>query len=485
MTYTIQGKNNVYEIVIGCEIHAQIASKSKLFSRSSTTFGSDANSQVSLVDCALPGMLPTINEECVKQAVKTGLGINAKINLVSIFDRKNYFYPDLPQGYQISQFSDPIVSGGAVEITLENGNKKIINVERIHIEQDAGKSVHDQHPQFSLIDLNRSGIALMEIVSNPDMNSPFEASEYVRTVRSIVRSLGTCDGDMEKGNLRCDANVSVRKIGEQKLGTRCEIKNLNSMRNISRAIEFEAKRQVEILENGGSINQETRLFDALNGETRTMRSKEDAMDYRYFPDPDLPKLILTQEYVDNIKKSLPELPQAKRERYIRDLKIPEYDAGVLTADDEIANYFEQLIQKHDAKLCTTWLTVELFGRMNKLGVKFEDLKISAQNLTELLDLIKSGEISGKIAKDVLDVMFESGEQAHKIVESKGLKQVSDLGALEKIVNEVIQNNAENFAKLQAGDEKLLGFFVGQIMKASKGQANPQLANEILKKKLGS
>ena len=485
MTYTIQGKNNVYEIVIGCEIHAQIASKSKLFSRSSTTFGSDANSQVSLVDCALPGMLPTINEECVKQAVKTGLGINAKINLVSIFDRKNYFYPDLPQGYQISQFSDPIVSGGAVEITLENGNKKIINVERIHIEQDAGKSVHDQHPQFSLIDLNRSGIALMEIVSNPDMNSPFEASEYVRTVRSIVRSLGTCDGDMEKGNLRCDANVSVRKIGEQKLGTRCEIKNLNSMRNISRAIEFEAKRQVEILENGGSINQETRLFDALNGETRTMRSKEDAMDYRYFPDPDLPKLILTQEYVDNIKKSLPELPQAKKERYIRDLQISEYDAGVLTADNEIADYFEQLIQKHDAKLCTTWLTVELFGRMNKLGVKFEDLKISAQNLTELLDLIKSGEISGKIAKDVLDIMFESGEQAHKIVDSKGLKQVSDLGALEKIVDEVIQNNLENFTKLQAGDEKLLGFFVGQIMKASKGQANPQLANEILKKKLGS
>ena len=484
MTYTIQGKNNVYEIVIGCEIHAQIASKSKLFSRSSTTFGSDANSQVSLVDCALPGMLPTINEECVKQAVKTGLGINAKINLVSIFDRKNYFYPDLPQGYQISQFSDPIVSGGAVEITLENGDKKIINVERIHIEQDAGKSVHDQHPQFSLIDLNRSGIALMEIVSNPDMNSPFEASEYVRTVRSIVRSLGTCDGDMEKGNLRCDANVSVRKIGEQKLGTRCEIKNLNSMRNISRAIEFEAKRQVEILENGGSINQETRLFDALNGETRTMRSKEDAMDYRYFPDPDLPKLILTKEYVDNIKKSLPELPQAKKERYIRDLQISEYDAGVLTADDEIADYFEQLIQKHDAKLCTTWLTVELFGRMNKLGTKFEDLKISAQNLTELLDLIKSGEISGKIAKDVLDIMFESGEQAHKIVESKGLKQVSDLGALEKIVDEVIQNNLENFAKLQAGDEKLLGFFVGQIMKASKGQANPQLANEILKKKLG-
>jgi len=483
MTYTIQGKTHVFEIVVGCEIHAQIASNSKLFSRSSTAFGSEPNSQVSLVDCALPGMLPTINEKCVEQAIKTGLGINAKINLISIFDRKNYFYPDLPQGYQISQFSDPIVGEGKVEISLENGDKKTVRIERIHLEQDAGKSVHDQHPQFSLIDLNRSGIALMEIVSKPDMNSPFEASEYVKTIRSILRSLETCDGDMEKGNLRCDANVSVRKVGDVKLGTRCEIKNLNSMRNIARAIEYEAKRQVDIIENGGAVDQETRLFDALNGETRTMRSKEDAMDYRYFPDPDLPKLVLSQEFVDNIKKTLPELPQAKKERYIRELKISEYDAGVLTADEQIAYYFEQLITKHEAKLSTTWLTVELFGRMNKLSIKFEDLKVSASNLCGLLDLIVSGEISGKIAKDVLDIMIETGENAQKIVEDKGLKQVSDSGALEKIIDEVIKNNQENFEKLKAGDQKLLGFFVGQIMKATNSQANPKLVNEILRKKI--
>jgi aspartyl-tRNA(Asn)/glutamyl-tRNA(Gln) amidotransferase subunit B len=484
MTYLIQGEKHQFEITIGCEIHAQIASNSKLFSRSATTFGSSPNSQVSLVDCALPGMLPTINEKCVEQAVKTGLGINGKINLVSIFDRKNYFYPDLPQGYQISQFSDPIVGEGAVEITLENGEKKTIRIERIHLEQDAGKSVHDQHPNYSLIDLNRSGIALMEIVSKPDMSSPFEASEFVKTIRSIVRCLGTSDGDMEKGNLRCDANVSVKKIGETKLGTRCEIKNLNSMRNIARAIEFEAKRQVEIIEKGGTIDQETRLFDALTGETRTMRSKEDAMDYRYFPDPDLPKLILTKEFVENIKRNLPELPDAKKARYMRDLKISEYDAGVLTADEEIANYFEQIIAVHEPKLALTWLTVELFGRMNKSAINFSQLKVSAQNLIDLLNLIKSGEISGKIAKEVLDVMFETGELASKIVESKGLKQVSDISSIEKIIDEVIQNNQENFVKCQNGDQKLFGFFVGQIMKASKGQANPQIVNEILKKKIG-
>jgi len=484
MTYLIQGEKHQFEITIGCEIHAQIASNSKLFSRSATTFGSSPNSQVSLVDCALPGMLPTINEKCVEQAVKTGLGINAKINLVSIFDRKNYFYPDLPQGYQISQFSDPIVGEGAVEITLENGDKKTIRIERIHLEQDAGKSVHDQHPNYSLIDLNRSGIALMEIVSKPDMSSPFEASEFVKTIRSIVRCLGTSDGDMEKGNLRCDANVSVKKIGETKLGTRCEIKNLNSMRNIARAIEFEAKRQVEIIEKGGAINQETRLFDALTGETRTMRSKEDAMDYRYFPDPDLPKLILTKEFVENIKRNLPELPDAKKARYMRDLKISEYDAGVLTADEEIANYFEQLIAVHEPKLALTWLTVELFGRMNKSGINFSQLKVSAENFIDLLSLIKSGEISGKIAKEVLDIMFETGELASKIVESKGLKQDSDISSIEKIIDEVIKNNQENFVKCQNGDQKLFGFFVGQIMKASKGQANPQIVNEILKKKIG-
>ncbi|MBM3580032.1 MAG: Asp-tRNA(Asn)/Glu-tRNA(Gln) amidotransferase subunit GatB [Alphaproteobacteria bacterium] len=529
MTYTIKG----YELVIGCEIHAQVASKSKLFSRAATEFGAAQNSQVSLVDVAMPGMLPTINEECVKQVVKTGLGINAKINLKSIFDRKNYFYPDLPQGYQISQYLDPIVGEGEVEIELEDGGRKVIRVERIHLEQDAGKSIHDQHPTMSLIDLNRSGVALMEIVSKPDMNSPAEAAEYVKTIRSIVRALGTSDGDMEKGNLRCDANVSVRKIGETKLGTRCEIKNLNSMRNIARAIEFEAARQVEILENGGKIDQETRLFDALTGETRVMRSKEDAMDYRYFPDPDLPPLVLSQEFVDEIKKSLPELPQARKERYMRDLGLTEYDAGVLTADEEISAYFEQLIQKHDPRLCVTWLTVELFGRMNKLGINFENLrtssksftpsrdslaksasdklfpdncisekkfssqlgqensrsgakdseqvlKVPAANLIGLLDLIKSGEISGKIAKDVLDVMVESGKTAAQIVEAKGLKQVSDSGAIEKIIKEVIAANAAQFEKYLAGDEKLHGFFVGQVMKASKGQANPGMVNELLR-----
>ncbi len=481
MTYTIQGKNNVYELVVGCEIHAQVASQSKLFSRAATVFGAPQNSQVSLVDAALPGMLPTINEECVKQAVKTGLGINAQINLRSVFDRKNYFYPDLPQGYQISQFLDPIVLGGVVEITLEDGSKKNINVERIHLEQDAGKSIHDQHPSLSLIDLNRSGIALMEIVSKPDMRSPFEAAEYVKTIRSIVRALGTSDGDMEKGNLRCDANVSVRKVGEEKLGTRCEIKNLNSMRNIARAIEFEAARQVEILENGGKIDQETRLFDALNGETRTMRSKEDAMDYRYFPDPDLPPLVLTQEFVDEIRNSLPELPAAKKERYIKELGVPEYDAGVITNDGELTEFFEKLIQKHEAKLVITWLTVEMFGRMNKLGINFENLKINSDQLSGLLDLIKSGAISGKIAKDVLDIMIESGEEAALIVEAKGWKQVSDSGAIDKIVAEVVAANEKQFAEYLAGNERLHGFFVGQIMKASKGQANPQLANDCLTK----
>lgn len=483
MTYTIQGKNNLYELVVGCEIHAQVASKSKLFSRSATAFGAPQNSQVSFVDAAMPGMLPVINEECVKQAVKTGLGINAQINLRSVFDRKNYFYADLPQGYQISQFLDPIVGEGVVEIFNEDGVKKIVGVERIHLEQDAGKSIHDQSPTLTLIDLNRSGVALMEIVSKPDISSPFEACEYVKKIRSIVRALETCDGDMEKGNLRCDANVSVRLVGAKKLGTRCEIKNLNSIRNISRAIEFEAARQVEILENGGSIDQETRLFDALNGETRTMRSKEDAMDYRYFPDPDLPPLVLTQEFVDEIRKTLPELPDAKKVRYMSEFGIPEYDAGVLTIDTEISAYFEQLIKKHDAKISVTWLTVELLGRMNKLGINFENLKVDAAKLIGLLDLMKDGTISGKIAKDVLDVMIETGEDAAKIVESKGLKQVSDTGAIEKIIDKVIAENQPSVLEYRSGKDRLFGFFVGQVMKESKGQANPSVVNEILKKKL--
>lgn len=498
MAYTIKGKNNEYEVVIGCEIHAQVASNSKLFSRAPASFGAAQNSQVSLVDAAMPGMLPVINEECVKQAVKTGFGINAQINLRSVFDRKNYFYPDLPQGYQISQFLEPIVGEGAVEIDVEENEnseggrnssgknyiKKTIRVERIHLEQDAGKSIHDQDPKCTLIDLNRCGVALMEIVSKPDMSSPAEAAEYVKKIRAIVRALGTSDGDMEKGNLRCDANVSVRLVGAEQLGTRCEIKNLNSMRNIARAVEYEAARQVEIIEDGGKISQETRLFDAITGETRTMRSKEDAMDYRYFPDPDLPPLVLTQEFVDAIKASLPELPDAKKMRYVADFGISEYDAGVLVLDSDISQYFEKLIAKHEAKLSVTWLTVELFGRMNKLGINFENLKVKADDLVGLLDLIKDGSISAKIAKDVLDFMIESGESAAKIVEAKGFKQVSDSGAIEKIIDEVLGANQQSVDDFKAGKDRAFGFLIGQIMKASKGQANPAVVNELLKKKLG-
>ncbi|MFT7086682.1 MAG: aspartyl-tRNA(Asn)/glutamyl-tRNA(Gln) amidotransferase subunit B [Rickettsiales bacterium] len=487
MTYTIQAKSGLYELVIGCEIHAQIATNSKLFSRSSTVFGNPQNSQVSFVDAAMPGMLPVINELAVYQAVKTGLGLNSKINLFSIFDRKNYFYADLPQGYQISQFSDPIVGEGVVEVEIsERGKdsyKKRVGITRLHLEQDAGKSIHDQHPTLSLIDLNRSGVALMEIVSDPDMNTPVEAAEYVKKIRAIVRALGTCDGDMEKGNLRCDANVSVRKVGDTKLGTRCEIKNLNSTRNIVRAIEFEAQRQVDIIENGGNVNQETRLFDAVTGETRTMRSKEDAMDYRYFPDPDLPPLVITQEFVDDIKKTMPELPDAKKERYVKEFGISEYDARVLTLDADTCKFFEKLILKHEPKICLTWLTVELLGRMNKENVDFDKLKISAESLSDLLDLIKNGEISGKIAKEVLDIMFETGDAPAKIIEEKGFKQVSDTGAIEKIIDLVIIGNPEKVAEFKSGKDRLFGFFVGQVMKESKGQANPNVVNEMLKNKL--
>jgi len=487
--YQVQGKNNVYEVVIGCEIHAQIATNSKLFSRSAIAFGASPNSQVSLVDVAFPGMLPTINIEAVYQTVKTGLGIGAKINSVSVFDRKNYFYPDLPQGYQISQYLHPLVGEGELEIAFQNEKKelvkKTIGIERIHLEQDAGKSIHDQHPQLSLIDLNRSGIALMEIVSKPHLSSPQEASEYVRTVRSLLRCLKTSDADMEKGNLRCDANVSVRVVGSKILGTRCEIKNLNSMRNIARAIEFEAKRQVQLLESGQQIKQETRLFDAVKGETRALRSKEDAMDYRYFPDPDLPKLVLEQAIIDEIKQNLPELPWLKKARYIKQYNISEYDAGVLTAEEEISQYFEQLIAHHEPKLCVSWLTVELFGRMNKLNIDFANLNLSASHLIELLSLIKSGEISGKIAKDVLDTMLETNKKASIIVQEKGLKQVSDSSALIAIIKKVIINNQDNFAKCVAGDQKLFGFFIGQIMKETKGQANPQLINKLLQEEINS
>ena len=483
MTYIIKGKNADYELVIGCEIHAQIASNSKLFSRSSTKFGSMPNSQVSLVDCAMPGMLPTINQECVHQAIKTGLAISGTINLVSHFDRKNYFYPDLPQGYQISQFFTPIVKDGLVEINLENGVKKTIRIERIHLEQDAGKLIHDQHPQYSLVDLNRAGVALMEIVSKPDITSPEEASIFVKTVRDILRSINASDGDMEKGNLRCDANVSVRKVGETKLGTRCEIKNLNSMRNIARAIIFEAERQVKMIENGIAVEQETRLFDANSGETSTMRSKEDAMDYRYFPDPDLPPLVISQTLIDEIKKTLPELPNARKSRYISQLGLNSDDANLIVASEASINYFETLILKHEPRISVTWLTVELFGRLNKSNIALEDSPINPERLILLLDLIKNGEISSKIAKEVLDEMMLNKENPQEIVNKKGLKQVSNSDEIEKIIEKIINDNPNFVAEYKAGKEKLFGFFVGQIMKEAKGKANPSIVNEILTNKL--
>lgn len=481
--YLIQGKNSQYEVTIGCEIHAQIATQSKLFSRSATKFGAPQNSQTSFVDAAMPGMLPIINKEAVRLAIKTGLGINAKINKRSIFDRKNYFYADLPQGYQISQYLDPIVSGGYVDINLENGKKKTIKIERIHLEQDAGKSIHDQDPKLSFIDLNRSGVPLMEIVSEPDMSSPFEAAEYVKKIRSIVRSLGSSDGDMEKGNLRCDANVSVKIKGSNELGTRCEIKNLNSTRNIMAAIEFEANRQVEILENNGQIDQETRLFDALTGETKTMRSKEDAMDYRYFPDPDLPTLVISDEMIEEIRNEMPELPDAKKSRYIADFDVSDYDATILTSDSVISEFFEEAIKESDAKTAITWVNVELLGRANKLNIKFSDLKFGAKELANLLSLIKKNVISGKIAKDVLDVMIETGQEPEQIVEEKGLKQVTDIGTIKDQISKILEANPDKVEQYKAGKDKLFGFFVGQVMKETKGKANPQIVNELLRELL--
>lgn len=481
MTYTIEGKTGPWELVIGLEVHAQVASNSKLFSGSATLFGSNPNSQVSFVDAAMPGMLPVINEYCVEQAVRTGLAINAKINLRSVFDRKNYFYADLPQGYQISQFLDPIVGEGEMLIQTSEGEKRV-GIERIHLEQDAGKSLHDQNPTMSYIDLNRSGIALMEIVTKPDMRSPEEAGEFMKKLRTIVRYIGTCDADMEKGMMRCDANVSVRKAGAE-FGTRCEIKNLNSIRNIIRAIEYEAERQIEIIEAGGKIDQETRLFNADTGVTATMRSKEDAHDYRYFPDPDLLPLEFSQEFVDKIKSSLPELPDAKKARYVNELGLTPYDAGVLTAELETTKFFEEAVQGHDAKLVCNWVAGELFGRLNKAGKTIENSPISAKQVGDLVGLIEDNTISGKIAKEVFDIMFETSEDAAKIVEEKGLKQVTDTGAIEKSIDEVLAANADKVAAYKGGQEKLFGFFVGQVMKATGGKANPAAVNEILKAKL--
>lgn len=479
----IKGQTGDWEMVIGLEVHAQVTSNSKLFSGSSTKFGAEPNTQVAFLDCGMPGMLPVINKECVAQAARTGYGINAEVKEFSVFDRKNYFYADLPTGYQISQFKDPIVKDGVITIDLEDGSTKDIKVERIHLEQDAGKSMHDQHPEKSFIDLNRAGVALMEIVTYPDISSAEEAGAYIKKLRSIVRALGTCDGDMEKGNLRCDANISVRKPGAE-LGTRNEIKNLNSIRNVQKAINFEARRQIDLIESGGEVQQATRLFNPDTGETRVMRTKEDAHDYRYFPDPDLTPLILEKNWLEEIKSSLPELPDAKKARYMADYSLSAYDASVLTAETENAEYFEAVLAAGaDSKLAVTWITAELFGRLNKVDIELENSPVSAKNLAELITRISDNTISGKIGKTVLDKMFESGKKADEIIEAEGLKQVTDTGAIEKIIDEVIANNKDKHDEYKSGKDKLFGFFVGQVMKASGGKANPQAVNEILKKKL--
>lgn len=479
----IKGITGDWEVIVGLEVHAQVNSNSKLFSGSSTEFGAEPNTQVSFVDAAMPGMLPTLNEHCVEQAVKTGLGLNAQINLMSIFDRKNYFYPDLPQGYQISQFHHPIVGKGVVHVDMPDGTVKEVGVTRLHLEQDAGKSMHDQSPTETFIDLNRSGVALMEIVSEPDMRSSEEAGEYMKKLRSILRYLDSCDGDMEKGSMRCDANVSVRKVGDTKLGTRAEVKNVNSIKNLMRAVDFEAQRQVNILESGGTIDQETRLFDAGTGQTRSMRSKEEAHDYRYFPDPDLLPLNLTQSYVDNIKKSLPELPDDKKKRYISDMGLSPYDASVIVAEKTTAKFFEDVASKCDAKLAANWITVELFARLNKVGKGIEESPVSAAHIAELIGLIQDNTISGKIAKQVFEIMFESGKAPAAIVQEQGLTQVTDTGAIEKAIDEVLAANADKVAEFRSGKDKLFGFFVGQVMKATQGKANPAALNDILMKKL--
>ncbi len=481
MKCLIPGATGDWEVIVGLEVHAQVASRSKLFSGASTAFGGNPNSHVSLVDAAMPGVLPVINEECVAQAIRTGLGLKAEINLKSVFDRKNYFYPDLPQGYQISQYKQPVVGEGEIEIDLD-GETKRVGIERLHLEQDAGKSIHDQHPDYSYVDLNRSGVALMEIVSKPDMRSAKEAQAYVIKLRTILRYLGTSDADMEKGNLRADVNVSVRKPGD-KLGTRCEIKNVNSIRFIGQAIEVEARRQIDIIEDGGKIDQETRLFDPGRGETRSMRSKEEAHDYRYFPDPDLLPLEFTHDYVDKLKKGLPELPDEKKARFVKQYGLSGYDAGVLVAERESADYFEAVAKGHDGKLAANWVINELFGRLNKEGLDITRSPLSAAQLGGLVELIATGVISGKIAKDLFEILWTEGGDPVAIVEARGMKQVTDVGAIEKAVNEIIAANPEKAEQAKA-KPNLVGWFIGQAMKASGGKANPAAVNEVLKRKLG-
>jgi aspartyl-tRNA(Asn)/glutamyl-tRNA(Gln) amidotransferase subunit B len=483
----IKGATGDWEVVIGMEVHAQVTSKSKLFSGASTAFGGDPNSHVSLVDAAMPGMLPVINEECVRQAVRTGLGLNAQINLRSVFDRKNYFYPDLPQGYQISQYKSPIVGEGEVVVELDGAKTATIGIERLHLEQDAGKLLHDQSPTMSFVDLNRSGVALMEIVSKPDIRDAEQAKAYITKLRSILRYLGTCDGDMEKGSLRADVNVSVRKPGGP-LGTRCEIKNMNSITFIGQAIEYEARRQIEIIEDGGVIEQETRLYDPNKGETRSMRSKEEAHDYRYFPDPDLLPLAFSQAFVDELKAHLPELPDQKKARFIADLGLSSYDAGVLVAERESAAFYEAVLstlkdRARDGKLAANWVINELFGRLNKEGRDIASSPVSADQLADIVELIGEGTISGKIAKDLFEIVWTEGGDPRELVESRGMKQVTDLGAIEKVVDEIVAANPDKVAQAKAKPQ-MVGWFVGQVMKSSGGKANPQAVNDLLKSKLG-
>jgi aspartyl-tRNA(Asn)/glutamyl-tRNA(Gln) amidotransferase subunit B len=478
----IKGSTGDWEVVIGMEVHAQVTSNAKLFSGASTEFGGAPNSHVSLVDAAMPGMLPVINEECVKQAVRTGLGLKAQINLKSVFDRKNYFYPDLPQGYQISQYKSPIVGEGEVVVDAPEGDTITVGIERLHLEQDAGKSLHDQHSSMSYVDLNRSGVALMEIVSKPDLRSSEDAKAFVAKLRTLLRYLGTCDGDMEKGSLRADVNVSVRRPGEP-LGTRCEIKNVNSIRFIGQAIEHEARRQIEVLEEGGRIDQETRLFDQARGITRSMRSKEEAHDYRYFPDPDLLPLEFDQAYVDELKAHLPELPDEKKARFMRDFALSGYDAGVLTAERATAEFFEAVARGRDPKAAANWVINELTGRLNKEGRDITASPVSADQLGAILDLVAQGTISGKIAKDLFEIVWTEGGDPRTLVEARGLKQVTDTDAIEKMVDELVAGNSDKAAQAKE-KPAVIGWFVGQVMKSSGGKASPQVVNELLKRKLG-
>ena len=483
----IAGATGDWEIIIGLEVHAQVTSEAKLFSGASTEFGRAQNDNVSLVDAAMPGMLPVINEECVRQAVKTGLGLKAQINNRSIFDRKNYFYPDLPQGYQISQFKDPIVGEGTIIISVGPDNQgqfedTEIGIERLHLEQDAGKSIHDQHPTLSYVDLNRSGVALMEIVSKPDMRSSDEAKAYLTKLRTILRYLGTCDGNMDEGSMRADVNVSVRKPGGE-FGTRCEIKNVNSIRFVGQAIEYEARRQIAIIEDGGVIDQETRLFDPGKGETRSMRSKEDAHDYRYFPDPDLLPLEFSQEYVDALAKELPELPDEKKDRLVNELGLSVYDASILVTEQSIANFFEKVAEGRDGKLAANWIINDLLGALNKAGKEIEDSPVSPEQLGAIISMIQDETISGKIAKELFEIVFCEGGDPAQIVEECGMKQVTDTGAIEAAVDEIIANNPDQVEKAKAKPQ-LAGWFVGQVMKATGGKANPQAVQKLVREKLG-